>query len=426
MPQTFGKYQLIREVGRGTTGRVYLAHDPFRGMDVAVKIYDMDAASELELANMRKMFFNEASMIGRLQHPNILPILDAGEEQGQYFIAMENVTGARTLQRYTKPDKLLATQDVTKAVFKCAKALHHASKHGVTHRDVKPSNVMLTLDSEVKLIDFGIAQNAQGKYSQIRDVAGSPIYMSPEQVQGERITHRSDLYSLGVMLFVLLTGERPYHARSLDELLHNIVHEAPRSIAQLRPDLPAKLHTILDRAIQKDRQARFSNGGEFAAELFSVFHGLKFEDDSADFEQQVNQLRRLSFFDLFSRREIRDVLRVSEWQNYEEGARIVSPGEVEGGFYVIIRGETAVRRGDQYLAPLLPGDCFGEAAIMSEARREVSIEAQGPVEILRVSAARLDQMPVPIQLRFSKTLLRAMVSRLTQGRDASTRLEAAS
>ena len=414
MAESIGKYQIVRKVGEGTTGSVYLAHDPFRGLDVAVKIYNMDEVSEPFAANRRKMFFNEASMVGRLHHPNILPILDAGEEDGRYFVAMENVHGARSLDKYSKPDRLLATADVIKAVFKCAKALHHASRHGVIHRDVKPSNVMLTLDSEVKLIDFGIAQNAQGKHSQIRDVAGSPVYMSPEQIRGERVTHRSDLYSLGVMLFVLLTGKRPFMARTLDGLLQSIVHDEPICIATLRPDLPAKLHEIVKRSMQKDRQARFADGQAFAAELFSVFHSLKTDDTTIEFEERTNRLRQLSFFTDFARREIRDVLRVAEWRSYAQDDRIVNPGELEAGFYIIISGSARLRRGDENVTTLGAGDCFGEAAIVDDARQMASVEATGPVDVLRVSAARLDQMPVAVQLRFSKTLLRSVVARLTK------------
>ena len=414
MAESIGKYRIVRKVGEGTTGSVYLAHDPFRGLDVAVKIYNMDEVSEEYAANRRKMFFNEASMIGRLHHPNILPIFDAGEDDGRYFVAMENVHGARSLDKYSKPDRLLATADVIKAVFKCAKALHHASRHGVVHRDVKPSNVMLTLDSEVKLIDFGIAQNAQGKHSQIRDVAGSPVYMSPEQIVGERVTHRSDLYSLGVMLFVLLTGKRPFMARTLDGLLHSIVHDQPKCIAKLRPDLPAKLHETVKRAMQKDRQRRFTNGSEFAAELFSVFHGLKTDDKTMEFEERTNRLRRLAFFNDFARREIRDVLRVAEWRLYAESDRIVNLGELEASFYVIISGTARLRLGNENVTTLGAGDCFGEAAIVDDARQMASVDAAGQVEVLRVSAARLDQMPVAVQLRFAKTLLRNVVARLSK------------
>ena len=149
MLDKIGKYMIIKEVGRGSTGTVYLSHDPFYGRDVAIKVYRDEAASDEDAVVARKMFFNEANMVGMLQHPNILPIYDAGEENGRYFVVMEHVHGARTLSAYCKPDNLLRVNDVVQIIFKCAKALNYAANRGVVHRDIKPSNIMLTNNSDV-------------------------------------------------------------------------------------------------------------------------------------------------------------------------------------------------------------------------------------------------------------------------------------
>src|SRR6185436_18566089 len=151
VPDRIGKYVIINEVGRGSTGTVYLSHDSYYGRDVAIKVYNMDPDQSDERAKIaRKMFLSEAHMVGMLQHPHILPIYDAGEENGRCYIVTEHVHGARTLSAYCRPDNLLRIDDVVEIMFKCAKALHYAHTRGVIHRDIKPSNIMLTQDSDVR------------------------------------------------------------------------------------------------------------------------------------------------------------------------------------------------------------------------------------------------------------------------------------
>ena len=200
MPQKIGKYVIINEIGKGSTGTVYLSHDPYYRRDVAIKVYNIEEDANPERARAsRKMFFNEAHMVGMLQHPNIMPIYDAGQEDGSYYVVIEHIQGARTLATYCRPDNLLRVDDVVEIVYKCAKALHYAHGRGVIHRDIKPSNVMLTIDNDVRIIDFGIAIVNDSDVSRIEGIAGSPSYMSPEQVKAEELTPRSDLYSLGAV-----------------------------------------------------------------------------------------------------------------------------------------------------------------------------------------------------------------------------------
>jgi len=253
IPERIGKYFIINEVGRGSTGTVYLSHDPYYGRDVAIKVYNIEAGGDDEHARIaRKMFLSEAHMVGMLQHPNILPIFDAGEENGHCYIVTEHVHGARTLAAYCRPDNLLRLDDVVEIMFKCAKALHYAHTRGVIHRDIKPSNIMLTTDSDVRIIDFGIALVAGSDISRIEGIAGSPSYMSPEQVQSLDLTSRSDLYSLGAVMYELLTGVRPFRAGNLAKLLHQIVYATPA------PILPAP------RCSRGDRECRGGGAAEGA------------------------------------------------------------------------------------------------------------------------------------------------------------------
>ncbi len=173
-----------------------------------------------------------------LQHPHILPIYDAGEEDGHCYVVTEYVHGARTLAAFCRADNLLRVDDVVEIIFKCAKALHYAHSRGVIHRDIKPSNILLTQDGDVRIIDFGIALVADSDMSRIEGIAGSPSYMSPEQVQSHELTNRSDLYSLGAVMYELLTGSRPFRAGNLAKLMHQIVYATPAPIHTLRRTSP--------------------------------------------------------------------------------------------------------------------------------------------------------------------------------------------
>ena len=268
VPERIGKYVIINEVGQGSTGRVFLSHDPYYGRDVAIKLYNIENEEDEQKARVtRKMFFNEAQMMGRLQHPNILPIYDAGEENGSYYVVTEHVHGARTLDAYCRPDNLLRIDDVVEIIFKCAKGLHYAHGRGVIHRDIKPSNIMLTLDNDVRIIDFGIALIKDSDVSRIEGIAGSPSYMSPEQVQSAEITPRSDIYSLGAVMYELLTGYRPFRANSLSKLLHQIVYATPPPIHTLRDGIPEELENVVMTALLKEPDKRFASALEFAGAL---------------------------------------------------------------------------------------------------------------------------------------------------------------
>jgi serine/threonine protein kinase len=305
IPERIGKYVIINEVGQGSSGRVYLSHDPYYGRDVAIKLYNIDADEDEQKARVtRKMFFNEAQMMGRLQHPNILPIYDAGEENGGYYVVTEHIHGARTLAAYCKPDNLLRVDDVVEIIFKCAKALNYAHSRGVVHRDIKPSNIMLTLDNDVRIIDFGIALVKDSDVSRIEGIAGSPSYMSPEQVQSAEITSQSDLYSLGAVTYELLTGFRPFRANSLSKLLHQIVYATPAPIHTLRSDISEELEEIVSKMLQKAPGDRFANGLELAGKLTQVFQTLRSHNDTIDKQARFDTLRTLRFFHDFSHSEI--------------------------------------------------------------------------------------------------------------------------
>ncbi|MEL7535675.1 MAG: serine/threonine-protein kinase [Pseudomonadota bacterium] len=414
VPAKIGKYVIINKVGHGSTGSVFLSHDPYYRRDVAIKVYDIDHDTEdAERARVtRKMFFNEAHMVGMLQHPNILPIYDAGEENGKYYVVTEYIQGARTLAGYCKPDDLLRIDDVVEITYKCAKALHYAHGRGVIHRDIKPSNIMLTPENDVRIIDFGIAIVTDSDISQIRGIAGSPSYMSPEQVQAEDLTNRSDIYSLGAVMYELLTGFRPFRAGNLSKLLHQIVYATPQPIHRFREEVTDQLESIVAIALQKDPGKRYANGLALAAELTRVYKDLRAKYDQLDNQEHFDRLRQLRFFHEFSQSEIWEVLRAGDWSEYRQGDEIVKEGEIEDRFFIIVSGDVEVCVNDNVVGRLQDGDCFGETSYVDGARNTASIRATTPVTVLRVGATLMEQMSSSCQLRFNKEFLRSLIKRL--------------
>ena len=413
VPGKIGKYVIINKVGKGSTGTVYLSHDPYYRRDVAIKVYNIEEDSDPDRANVsRKMFYNEAHMVGMLQHPNIMPIYDAGEEGGKYYVVTEHVQGARTLAAYCRPDNLLRVDDVVEIIYKCAKALHYSHGRGVIHRDIKPSNVMLTIDNDVRIIDFGIAICNDSDISRIEGIAGSPSYMSPEQVQSEELTPRSDLYSLGAVLYELLTGFRPFRADNLSKLLHQIVYATPPPVHTYRDDIPQELEDVVAMSMQKDPDKRCTSGAAMAAELTRVYQDLRTKYDSLDNQEHFDLLRTLTFFHEFSHAEIWEVLRASDWHEYKDGEDIVREGEMDDRFYIIVSGQAAVEANGKGLGMLKSGACFGETSYVRGAKRTASIRANGPVTILRVSSTLMEQVSSSCQLRFNKVFLRSLITRL--------------
>ncbi len=413
VPEKIGKYVIINEVGHGSTGSVYLSHDPYFRRDIAIKVYNIESDDDAQQATVaRKMFFNEAHMVGMLQHPNILPIYDAGEENNQYYVVMEHIQGARTLESYCRPNNLLRIDDVVKIIFKCAKALHYAHQRGVIHRDIKPGNIMLTTNNDVRIIDFGIAIMKDSDVSRIEGIAGSPSYMSPEQVESAEITLASDLYSLGAVMYELLTGFRPFRASTLSRLLNQIVHATAPPIHTLRADVPEELEEIVATSLQKDPAHRFADGGEFAARLTQVFQGLREQYDRIDNQEHFDLLRRLSFFHDFSQQEIWELLRASEWREYSPGDEIVREGEMDDRFYVIVSGRVLVEANEQVVGCLERGDCFGEASYVSDVKTSSTVKADQSLTVLSVSATLLEQVSAACQLRFNKVFLRTLIMRL--------------
>jgi serine/threonine protein kinase len=415
-PERIGKYYVVHEVGRGSTGIVYLSHDPFYGRDVAIKFYHATSGEDAEGRNARRMFMGEAKMVGKLQHPNIVPIFDAGEEEGRRYVVTEHIHGARTLSQYCRLGSLLPIDQVVSIMYKCAKALHYAHSRGVVHRDIKPSNILLTQEGDVRIVDFGIALVADSDVSRLEGVAGSPAYMSPEQVQGLELDARSDLYSLGAVMYEMLCGQRPFRAGALGKLLRQVVQSEPESLRSVRPEIPEELEAVVTCALQKDPDARYRSGAEFAAELTRVHQKLRANQAEIDDEERFAVLRKLRFFHDFSHAEIREVMRASVWTDCQSGESVLHPGDIDDRFYIVVSGAVRLSRGGEVVGRVPSGGCFGEAAYAEGSRRDTVVEAEGDVTMLKLTATLLEQASISCQLRFNKVFLRELIGRLQRGK----------
>lgn len=271
---TLGRYELIKQLGKGAMGVVYLGKDPRINRTTAIKTFQFpDDFEPDDLKALKQRFFQEAESAGTLTHPNIVTIYDAGEEKDLAYIAMEFLEG-HDLQRYTKKGQLLPMEKALSFVADLADALDYAHQKGIVHRDVKPANVMLLNAGAVKITDFGIARITASSQTQTGVVKGTPHYMSPEQISGQKVDGRSDIFSLGVMFYQLLTGETPFRGDNLAALMHQIMsvpHPDPRTV---NPDIPSPLVKIMGKAMEKDREKRYQRASSMASDLRKVEEAL--------------------------------------------------------------------------------------------------------------------------------------------------------
>jgi serine/threonine protein kinase len=423
LPEKIGKYEVRGLIGRGAMGAVYLGHDPFIDRPVAIKVCTIDT-SEADVPDhlARKLFLNEAQAAGALDNPNILRIFDAGDGDGNAYIVMEYVDGADTLKTYTKPDNLLPIKEVSRLMHQCAEALDYAHRRGVLHRDIKPANLMLNKDGDIKIGDFGIAQRTQTDKTQLVGVMGTPMYMSPEQTEDEELTNQADLYSLGVVMYELLTGSAPFSAATLAGLINKIVNEYPKPVREIRPEVPEALAEIVARAMKKPHHERYKTGADMAVELANfLLNELDRPSSELTEEQKFVALRGLSFFSDFSDDEIQEVLEVDTWEQYKTGEHIITEGDLEQSFFVIVSGNVSVVIGDTEISTLSTGDCIGEVGYLSQVKRTASIIATGDVSVIKVDSNLMEWASLPCQMRFNRAFQQTLVERLS-----STSLDLAS
>lgn len=270
VPHQLGRYQIERELGRGAMGVVYLGRDPHIAREVAIKTLNVAPFEASERESLKKRFFREAEAAGRLRHPNIVTVYDVGQEHELAFIAMDYVRG-EPLSEHASQARPLPAAKVYELMATVAGALAYAHEQQVVHRDIKPGNILYDPDeNRVVVTDFGIARVANSARTQTGEIMGSPLYMSPEQLKSARVGAASDIFSLGVTLYQLLSGALPFRGDTIAELSYQIVQSRHRPLREVRKDLPRSATRIVNKALQKEPEKRYANAGEMAKALRSA------------------------------------------------------------------------------------------------------------------------------------------------------------
>jgi len=421
-----GKYELIRQIGRGATATVYLGRDPFTQREVAVKVAFPGILKDSQRGRMYKhLFLNEAALVGKLQHPHIVQTYDAVVEEQLCYIVMEYVAGG-TLENVCTPDKLLSVERVVEIIFKCTRALDFAVRASIIHRDIKPANILLVdPDAEkgdIKLSDFGAAIIGSPDRTLVLGV-GSPAYMSPQQVKEMTLDHRTDIYSLGVVMYQLLTGQLPFQGRNSYEMIYQIVNTEPRKPSTLRCDLPPSLDAIVAKAMSKKINKRYRNWSEFGTDLAKAFGDRRINVPAskiADFEK-FETLRAFPFFDDFTDAEIWEVVRVSEWIGVAAGENVIQDGKLGDCFYFLTAGELKVLKNGKMLDVLNVGECFGEMAVICKTlpKRVADIFALTDAKLVKISGDAFRTTSEGCRMHFYQSFFVVVSDRLSA---ANTRL----
>ncbi|NMG73221.1 serine/threonine-protein kinase [Aromatoleum diolicum] len=416
--ERIGKYEIRRLLGAGATSAVHLAYDPFSRHEVAIKRIHPEILRDPARGRLyRHLLTNEAALAGRLVHPHIVRIHDAHIGEDDAWIVLEYVAGG-TLADFCSADRLLPFDRLIEIVFKCTRALDYAFRQGITHRDIKPANILLSNrdEQDIKLSDFGAAFDAASEATQITAV-GSPAYMSPQQVRELPLDHQTDIYSLGVVMYQLLTGRLPHESDNQYSLLYRIAHDEPPALSAIRRDIPETLEAIVRRAMEKDLERRYRDWAEFSHDLARAFRNRELQSDRASIPdaEKFQSLRRLSFFREFSDVELWEVIGFSRWSRVQPGTVVMREGERGDHFCFVATGEARVKKHGRLLNLLSEGECFGEMALFaaSGAVRSASVEAATTLKLIRIDANTLLQASDTVRMHFYKGFLEVLSSRLS-------------
>ena len=419
-----GKYEVIKRLGEGATSEVYLCHDPFNSRNVAVKVVFEERLGDTEGGKLtKKLFITEASLAGKLLHPHIVQIYDAVVDDRMNYIVMEYVPGG-TLERFCDPATLMPIDKIVEIIFKCTRALDFAHKLGVTHRDIKPANILLSDETTIKISDFGAALMTTAEQTQVTGI-GSPAYMSPQQIKEQPLDHQTDIYSLGVVMYQLLTGILPFQASNNFSMMYQITNVEPQLPSSLRKEIPPSLDRIVRKAMQKDLDRRYATWGEFSFDLAEAFRNERLAVPTQEVAEteKFNTMRALSFFADFTDAELWEVMRISAWDNLPQDTVIMTDGDTGDFFCILASGEIKVTKRKKLLNVLTPGECFGEMAYLARTgnERTADVSSMSASQVIKIKTEDLERASDGCRHRFDRAFMAILVERLTL---ANTRLTA--
>jgi eukaryotic-like serine/threonine-protein kinase len=422
-----GKYSVVRELGRGATSAVYLADDPFMKRQVAIKVMFPDVLKDKADGELyRQMFLNEAKLAGKIIHPHIVSIFDAVVEETMSYIVMDYLEQG-TLERYCQPESLLPAATVAEIIFKAVRALAFAHMEGLIHRDIKPGNILHRSGTDIKVADFGASINVVTDRTQATSI-GSPLYMAPELLTGAKATAQSDIYALGVTMYMLLSGRTPFEATNPASLAYQIVNHEPDKPSTFQPTVPPALDEITARAMAKKVESRYQTWEEFGLDLARVAEverlanaarveqatGVAQEPAEVSDMQRFSHLKTLPFFQRFPENELWEVMRISKWRDFGEGTMLIKEGDVGDSFFIIAEGSVKVTRGKRLLNVLGAGDCIGEMSYLAkrDGPRSATVTSGTKCMVMKIRAQDLNEASASCRQLFDRQFLETLIERL--------------
>jgi len=416
-PETIDHYDIKGVLGKGTCGTVYRARDTRENRDVAIKISERLTAEQLGIGDAEpvkrkpahyRAFLTEVAAARRLSHPGIVDLLTIGTTQTLNYLVLELVEGT-TLKVHGKDQPLLPVRQVLEIMIQCCETLQYLHDEGYIHRDVKPSNIMLTHEGVVKLLDFGIAVPMEQVTEPGRNASlGTPNYMSPEQIRGLPLGASTDLYSLGTVMFEMLTSKRMYKASKVKELFNQVLTRPAPQLHKHMPHLPASLNALLMKVLKKDPAKRFQSGSEMADALRAVIEELVHSGRKRPSEM-LKVLAQHRFFQSFSEVELAELLRGSEVLQYERGEALIIGGECANSLYLIADGLARSDSADGKPSRLLgDGDYLGESGFISGVASTESIVAITEVFAYKVREDFFATAPVDVHTSIYRSLAQVL------------------
>ncbi|MEX8496306.1 serine/threonine protein kinase [Leptothrix ochracea] len=430
LPERIGKYQVLQRLGEGATSEVFLCHDPFKNEDVAIKRMRAHMQGGSTADNVFEHFFAaEAALAGRLHHPNVVRIHDAVADPEGPYLVMDYVPGT-TLKTYCRPDQWLPLDQIVEIGFKCAMALNYCFRQGLIHRDIKPANILVVAHGQrvedVRISDFGSVLNLRSDATQVFRV-GSLAYMSPEQLDGDDLDCRADMYGLGAVLFHLITGRPPFLSNSQASLMHQVCHDPVPSLMGVRPDITEAFDTVIHRALAKKSADRYADWDQFAEALSALVRGRSLGDNPASASdvldsERFHLLRKLEFFNGFDDVALWEVVRRAHWQRFRSGTALSRKGETDPTFHIIASGAVEIYREGQRVAHLGAGTTVGEMAYLApnpEMRvRSVDVIVTETATTMSFTPDSLAQLSASCKPLFDQAFIKVLVRRLHAAHEA--------